>query len=244
MGFADFVTDAGLSSTYGPSQADVASFKALPGPPKVEKYPHAWRWYKHMASYQSGMKQRKSNLSSLATDTDPEFSSLPGDPSKAYTSYGPEKSEAALNPKDAPNAAADEDDEDDDLFGSDDESEDEETKKKREENLAAYKKKKEGKTKPAAKSIVTLDVKPWDDETDMKQLEDKMRGIEMDGLTWGASKLVPLAFGIKKLQVNLVVEDEKVSIDDLQQQIEADEDHVQSTDVVSGTNRDCSHTFD
>lgn len=83
-----------------------------------------------------------------------------------------------------------------------------------------------------------------DDETDMKQLEDKMRGIEMDGLTWGASKLVPLAFGIKKLQVNLVVEDEKVSIDDLQQQIEADEDHVQSTDVVSGTNRDCSHTFD
>ena len=29
-------------SSYGPSQADVASFKALPGPPRVEKYPHAW----------------------------------------------------------------------------------------------------------------------------------------------------------------------------------------------------------
>lgn len=62
-----------------------------------------------------------------------------------------------------------------------------------------------------------------------------MRAIEIDGLTWGASTLVPLAFGIKKLQVNLVVEDEKVSIDDLQAQIEADEDHVQSTDVVSLT---------
>ena len=72
-----------------------------------------------------------------------------------------------------------------------------------------------------------------DDETDMKALESNMRSIEMDGLTWGASKLVPLAFGIKKLQVNLVVEDEKVSIDDLQARIEADEDHVQSTDVVS-----------
>ena len=60
-----------------------------------------------------------------------------------------------------------------------------------------------------------------------------MRSIEIDGLTWGASELVPLAFGIKKLQVNLVVEDEKVSIDDLQARIEADEDHVQSTDVVS-----------
>ncbi|KAL8690024.1 MAG: hypothetical protein Q9218_004438 [Villophora microphyllina] len=228
MGFADFLTDAGVTmleswvttrsyiSGYGPSQADVAAFKALPGPPKVEKYPHAWRWYKHIASYQS------------------EFSSLPGDPSKAYTTYGPEKTEATLNPKDTPKAAAaDEEEEDDDLFGSDDESEDEEAKKKREENLAAYKKKKEGKTKPAAKSIVTLDVKPWDDETDMKELEENMRTIVIDGLTWGASKLVPVGFGIKKLQVNLVVEDEKVSIDDLQQQIEGDEDHVQSTDVAA-----------
>lgn len=72
-----------------------------------------------------------------------------------------------------------------------------------------------------------------DDETDMQALESTMRSLEMDGLTWGASKLVPLAFGINKLQVNLVVEDEKVSIDDLQAKIEADEEHVQSTDVVS-----------
>ena len=67
----------------------------------------------------------------------------------------------------------------------------------------------------------------------MKELESTMRSIEMEGLVWGASKLVPLAFGIKKLQVNLVVEDEKVSIDELQGKIEEDEDHVQSTDVVS-----------
>ena len=66
----------------------------------------------------------------------------------------------------------------------------------------------------------------------MKELENAMRTIEMDGLTWGPSKLVPVGFGIKKLQVNLVVEDEKVSIDDLQAKIEEDEDHVQSTDVV------------
>ena len=66
----------------------------------------------------------------------------------------------------------------------------------------------------------------------MKELEAIMRRIEIDGLTWGASKLVPVGFGIKKLQVNLVVEDEKVSVDDLQAQIEGDEDHVQSTDVV------------
>ena len=67
----------------------------------------------------------------------------------------------------------------------------------------------------------------------MKELEANMRGITIEGLTWGASKLVPVGYGISKLQVNLVVEDEKVSIDDLQGQIEGDEDHVQSTDVVS-----------
>jgi hypothetical protein len=63
-----------------------------------------------------------------------------------------------VNSKDATNTA---EDDDDDLFGSDDEEEDAEAAKQREANLAAYKKKKEGKTKPAAKSIVTLDVKPW-----------------------------------------------------------------------------------
>ncbi len=67
----------------------------------------------------------------------------------------------------------------------------------------------------------------------MKELESNMRSIEMDGLTWGASKLVPVGYGISKLQVNVVVEDEKVSVDDLQGKIEGDEDHVQSTDVVS-----------
>lgn len=64
----------------------------------------------------------------------------------------------AVNSKDATKTA---EDDEDDLFGSDDEEEDAEAAKQREVNLAAYKKKKEGKTKPAAKSIVTLDVKPW-----------------------------------------------------------------------------------
>ena len=72
-----------------------------------------------------------------------------------------------------------------------------------------------------------------DDETDMKALEANVRSIEKDGLTWGASKLVPVGYGVSKLQINLVVEDEKVSIDDLQEQIAEDEDHVQSSDVVA-----------
>lgn len=36
-----------------------------------------------------------------------------------------------------------------------------------------------------AKSSLLLDVKPWDDETDMAKLEECVRSIQMDGLVWG-----------------------------------------------------------
>jgi hypothetical protein len=39
-------------------------------------------------------------------------------------------------------------------------------------------------------------------------------------------------FGIKKLQITLVVEDDKVSLEELQEKIEEFEDYVQSTDIV------------
>lgn len=39
-------------------------------------------------------------------------------------------------------------------------------------------------------------------------------------------------FGIKKLQITLVVEDDKVSLEELQEEIEEFEDYVQSTDIV------------
>jgi elongation factor 1-beta len=72
-----------------------------------------------------------------------------------------------------------------------------------------------------------------DDDTSMVALEAAVRGIEKDGLVWGQSKLVAIGFGIKKLQINLVVEDDKVSTDDLQEQIQDFEDYVQSSDVVA-----------
>lgn len=137
-----------------------------------------------------------------------------------------------MNPAKAP-AAEEEEDEDVDLFGSDDEEEDAEAARIREERLEEYRKKKEGKVKPAAKSVVTMDVKPWDDETDMTALEAGVRGIIKDGLVWGASKLVPVGYGVRKLQINLVIEDDKVGLDDLQEEIAEIEEYVQSSDIVS-----------
>ena len=63
-----------------------------------------------------------------------------------------------------------------------------------------------------AKSSIVLDVKPWDDETDMVEMERLVRSIEMDGLLWGKGQLVEIGYGIKKLQIGCVVEDEKVCL--------------------------------
>merc|ERR1711997_1116042 len=99
------------------------------------------------------------------------------------------------------------------------------------ERLKAYAERKAKKPGPIAKTNVLLDVKPWDDETDMDAMLKEIKTIAKDGLVWGANKLVPVGYGINKLQVMCVVEDEKVSIDELCEQICEFEDFVQSCDV-------------
>ncbi|XP_011309606.1 probable elongation factor 1-delta isoform X4 [Fopius arisanus] len=126
-----------------------------------------------------------------------------------------------------------EDDNEVDLFGSDSEGEDAEAAKIREERLAAYNAKKSKKPALIAKSNIILDIKPWDDETDMGVMQAEVRKIATDGLLWGAAKLVPLAFGISKLQISCVVEDDKVSIDWLTETIQELEEYVQSVDIAA-----------
>ncbi|XP_010226169.1 PREDICTED: elongation factor 1-delta-like isoform X1 [Tinamus guttatus] len=130
-------------------------------------------------------------------------------------------------------AAEDDEDDDIDLFGSDDEEEDQEAAKVREERLRQYAEKKAKKPGLIAKSSILLDVKPWDDETDMAKMEECVRSIHMDGLVWGASKLVPVGYGIKKLQIQCVVEDDKVGTDILEEEITKFEDYVQSVDIAA-----------
>jgi len=127
----------------------------------------------------------------------------------------------------------DDDDDDVDLFGSESEEESEEAAKLKAQRVADYAARKSKKPTLIAKSNIILDVKPWDDETDMKELEKAVRQVATDGLLWGASKLVPLAYGIHKLQISCVVEDEKVSIDWLQETLQEIEDFVQSVDIAA-----------
>merc|ERR1711963_1258808 len=214
MGFGDVSTAAGVKALndflaerayvegFVPSQVDVAVFEAMGGKAPGADMAHALRWYNQIKSY-SGDESKK----------------FPGvkDASKYMAAAGA--------------APAGGDDDDVDLFGSSDEEESEEKKRITEERLKAHHEKKSKKPQVIAKTSVLLDVKPWDDETDHDQMLASVKSIEMDGLLWGAHKLIPIGYGIKKLQVMCTVEDEKVSVEELTEKIEEFEDFVQSCDV-------------
>jgi len=154
-----------------------------------------------------------------------------GSGGKAAAAPTPAAAKPAAKPAPPP-ADSESEDDDEDLFGSD-ESEDEETKALKEKRLADYAAKKAKKPGPIAKSNIILDVKPWDDETDMKEVEDAVRSIVADGLLWGSAKLVAIGYGIKKLQISCVVEDDKISTDFLEEKITGFEDLVQSMDIAA-----------
>ena len=137
----------------------------------------------------------------------------------------------ATKAKEAPKPAEDEDDID--LFGSDDDEVDEAAEKLKEQRLAEYRAKKAKKPAVIAKSMITLDVKPWDDTTDLEEMVKLVKTIQMEGLVWGAHKFLPIGYGIKKLQINLTVQDDLVSVDEVSEKIEGFEEYVQSVDTVA-----------
>lgn len=215
--FGDLSKDSGVKAldahlaensyieAFVPSQADAAVFDALKGKsPDRASYPHAERWFLHIKSFEAAARKQFPK-SQKAADS--------------YVTGGA--------------AAADNEDEDVDLFGSSDEEDDAEATRVKEERIKAYTEKKSKKPTIIAKTSVLLDCKPWDDETDMQALTDAVKSIEMDGLHWGATKLVPVGYGITKLTIMCTVVDDKVSIEELQEKIEAFEDFVQSCDVAA-----------
>ncbi|KAJ0794118.1 putative translation elongation factor EF1B/ribosomal protein S6 [Helianthus annuus] len=149
------------------SKDDVKVYAAVLDKPSADLYPSASQWYECVAS-------------KLAA-------SFPGKAAGVGISAQTPSAEAAPAKEAAPAAAADEDDDDLDLFGD----ETEEEKKAAEERDQA---KASTKKKESGKSSVLMDVKPWDDETDMKKLEEAVRSVELPGLLWGACMVCYFCF--------------------------------------------------
>merc|ERR1712037_268629 len=115
---------------------------------------------------------------------------------------------------------------------------------------AASKKKKGGKKRrPPERSEIIMDVKPFDDQTDLEKLAIKIKATKLEkmaqeideritlesGHKWGENHhLEEMAFGIKKLRIQCVVQNELVGSDLLADLIkETWPDEVQSVDIAA-----------
>jgi len=266
--FGDLRSNKGLSALneylltrsyiegFKPSAADDNVFAQTAAVIDENKFPHAARWHKHIASF--------AQRAGAAGGDDKDHKGAPGgakvaddddDKKDVKSSKQNKKSEGKggkSKEKETSKAKEKEtggEDEDGDPFAEkaavekspfevDDEDMTEEEKKK-EADIAAKAKKlnderaKKGKKKEAARSTLILDVKPLGDDTDMKELEAEVRKIEMEGLRWAGSELVAIGYGIKKLRIISVIVDDLVSTDVLREKIEAMESMVQSTDIFA-----------
>ena len=191
------------------SSADSDYFGKFEACPDAEKYPHAYRWYIHIAAVQ-GVR----GLTVAA----------PAAPAPAPASASVKK------------AKDDDDDDDFDVFGDDDD-EDEAPKESRAEMLARLKKEAELRTiakEAKQRTLVGLEIKPWDTEQDLMVLWKKItETVIQDGLKWAEScHLQEVAFGIKKIVTTFTMGATNSS-DDVVEKIEAMEDEVQSVEVTS-----------
>ncbi|XP_038703120.1 elongation factor 1-delta-like [Tripterygium wilfordii] len=224
VAFYNLTSDAGLKKLneylltrsyitgYQASKDDLTVYSSLVKSPSAD-YVNVSRWYSHIDALIriSGVSGEGSGVTVKST--------------------APSSEDVATPPAvDTKASAAEDDDDDVDLFGE----ETEEEKKAAEERAAAVKA--SGKKKESGKSSVLLDVKPWDDETDMKKLEEAVRSVQMEGLLWGASKLAPVGYGIKKLQIMMTIVDDLVSVDNLIEDhltAEPANEYIQSCDIVA-----------
>jgi elongation factor 1-beta len=215
---------------YALSKADTDALSALSGIPTRDT-PNAFRWAVHIIAL-TGLEN--------------------------VTFTGATTSAASKPAASKPAAKKSVEEDFDNMFGDDDEddeepneygetAEDAKATKARQERMAqALKLKQEkdakdgkvkkAKEKAAEKSLVVLEVKPWEADCDLNMVFKEICKFELDGLVWGqAHELVPVAYGIKKLVMQCVIVDDKVLMDDVTDNIEAMEEWVQSVQVTAMT---------
>lgn len=107
-------------------------------------------------------------------------------------------------------------------------------KKLKEEKDAKDGKVKKEKEKMVEKSLVVLEVKPWEADCNLEMVWNEIKKYQQEGLSWGETfKLEPIAYGIMKLVMTCTIVDSLVLMDDITDAIEGLETWVQSVQVAS-----------
>ena len=183
---------------FSATQKDAELFTAIGKAPDAKAYPHVARYFNHIASFSA------------------EARAAFGSAGASSSAAAPAKGKAAAAAPKADNKDAE------DLFGDDDDAAAKAAASVTKAATAEAPKKKEKKV-VIAKTAVTYEVKPaetYEGEKQAAMMEELKKGvfsIAMDGLVWNqGAKIVDVAFGIQKLVVQAIVEDEKVNTQDVE----------------------------
>jgi translation elongation factor EF-1beta len=202
-----------------PSAEDREAIDALKGQSiSAETHPHLFGWYSLVSKFSDDAKKTWAAAKTGAV---------------ADKAKGGKKGGKKEEPKKEAKKEAKKEDDELDLFGSDDEDDKAAAEALKKKAADAKAKKDKPKKVVIAKSLVLFEVKPYEAETKMADMAAEILKITMDGLWWKTEwKTEPIAYGVEKLIIGCTVEDEKVSVDDLQEKIEGLEDLVQSVEII------------
>ena len=89
--------------------------------------------------------------------------------------------------------------------------------------------------KKVNKTHVILEIKGWEADQDLEALAKKIiNTIKKEGLSWNTGyKLEEVAFGIKKLVISFLAEDDKCSVQEIVDELESWENDIQNFEIVS-----------
>ena len=185
--------------------------------PDQDKYPSVWAWYSLMVLFEDEVIK----------------SWKPAEkPQEKKGGKGKDQGKKGKKEKEGEKKDEGKKEEDDlDLFGEENEDDIKAKEKMKKKN----KDKKKDKKKPVDKSHVILEIKGWEEGQDLEALAKKIIStIKKDGLQWNTGyKLEDVAFGIKKLVIAFLAEDDKCSVQEIQDELESWKDDIQSVDIVS-----------
>lgn len=222
-----------LSGDTLPNQEDARILASLQDTPDRAKYPNLFAYWWNLCLFQANARELWGGKAD-AKGTEGNAAENKGAEGEKKPAAAPKKPVG----KPAQNKAADEEDDDDvddlDLFGGVTEEE----KQALEDDKKQKDKKKEDdkKAKKAviAKSRVTFDVKGYEVDQDFDALAKKIQdALKKDGLVWQDTyEIIPIGYGIKCLRLTMIIEDDKISTDDIFEFIqETYEEEVQSCDI-------------
>jgi len=241
---------------FNHTQADNSVFQKVPRDLDAAKYPHVQRWALNIDSFPSRVRSLWAKSKSVQEEKKEEKKAAPAEEKKegkkekeGKKDKKQKEKEKEPEPEPEPEAeeeaapaeeAADDDMGDlemsfDDLDGVGDADDDEQTRKMfaAKKDLVKDIQARQAANAGNARSNLTLDVKPYDTDTDMAALEARIRTIEIEGMKWLGGQLIDVAYGIKKLRIMCQLVDVLVNVDTVREEVEKFEDEVQSTDVFA-----------